>query len=91
MLLKKHKKNIFRVRNVGNHNQNPAFTANWFSGEVKAPENSFKSFYHEGGGDNDSILIYGIKWQNGTPTKEGFNRLMDEAITAIDNWIAARF
>ena len=74
-----------------NHNEKPAFHASWFSGEVKAPQDSHDSFYYEGSGENDRLLIYKIKWQDETPTQELFNSLMDEAISAIDNWISDRF
>ena len=74
-----------------NHAEKPIFYANWFSGEIKAPEESLDNFYYEGSGGNDRILIYGIKWQRKTPSQEDFNSLMDKAITAIDSWITERF
>jgi protein-tyrosine phosphatase len=74
-----------------NHNEKPAFNASWFSGEIKAPVNSHNSFYYEGSGENDALLIYKIEWQDETPDQESFNNLMDEAISAIDNWISERF
>ncbi len=73
------------------HHQKPAFNARWFSGDIKPPENSRDSFLYEGSGGNDKLLIYGIEWQDETPDQEQFNVLMDEAITAIDNWISERF
>ncbi len=74
-----------------NHNEAPLFVANWFNGEIKAPPPSTDSFYYEGSGENDRILIYQIEWKNETPGKEAFHKLMDETITALDNWIAERF
>ena len=73
------------------HNEKPAFHASWFSGEIEAPQDSLNSFYYEGSGGNDQLLIYGIKWQDEKPDQEPFNDLMDEAISAIDNWISQRF
>ena len=73
------------------HNENPVFNASWFSGEITAPEKGQDNFYYEGSGGNDRILIYGIKWQDYSPSKEQFNTLMDKAIAAIDNWISERF
>lgn len=74
-----------------NHNESPAFIAKWFSGVVTPPEASLNSFYYEGSGQDDQILIYSIEWQDETPSQEEFNSLMDEAISAIDSWIAERF
>ena len=73
------------------HNEKPCFVANWFNGSIKAPEETCESFYYEGSGENDGILIYKIEWQDETPDQEPFNNLMDEAISAIDNWISDRF
>ncbi len=74
-----------------NHNESPVFIAKWFSGDIKAPEDSLNSFYHEGSGQDDQILIYSIEWQSEPLSQEEFNSLMDKAISAIDNWIADRF
>lgn len=73
-----------------NHNQAPAFVANWVSGD-EVPENrDAKSFYYEASGGLDQLLIYRIDWQDDKPEKEQFNQIMDEAITALDNWISER-
>ncbi len=74
-----------------NHNEAPAFIAKWFTGKVKAPEDSLNSFYYEGSGNSDQILIYSIEWQYELPSQDEFNNLMDKAISAIDSWIAERF
>ena len=74
-----------------NHNETPVFNASWFSGEITPPEKSQDSFYYEGSGGNDRILIYSIQWQDSPSNQDQFNILMDEAITAIDNWISQRF
>ncbi len=74
-----------------NHNSKPAFVANWFNGEITPPQGDLESFYYEGSGENDSLLIFKIEWQDKTPDQEQFNILMDESITALDNWIAQRF
>lgn len=75
-----------------NHLETPAFKASWFSGEINPPEQDTReSYYYAGSGGNDRILIYGIKWQDETPDQGHFNCLMDQAITALDHWIAERF
>ncbi len=73
------------------HHQSPAFVAKWFSGDIKAPEDSLNSFYYEGSGQNDQILIYNIEWHDESPSQEQFNGLMDAAISVIDHWIAEQF
>ena len=73
-----------------NHNQTPAFVASWVSGD-EVPENKdAESFYYEASGGLDQLLICQIDWQDGKPEPEPYNILMDEAITALDNWISDR-
>ena len=70
------------------HNETPFFHARWTSGKSKEiPQNSQTSFYYEGSGEEDRILIDHIEWENVTLNQDQFNSLMNEAVTAIDNWI----
>ncbi len=73
------------------HNESPAFVANWFSGDEAQENKDQNSFYYEASGGFDQLLISQIEWQNEKPNQEQFNQIMDEAITAIDSWIAERF
>ena len=72
------------------HNEIPVFTAAWKSG-IEAPVFGSAYYYHQGSSLIDSILIDDIVWSGAKPDPEAFNALMDEAVTAIDDWISARF
>ncbi|NOR70850.1 MAG: hypothetical protein GQ532_14350 [Methylomarinum sp.] len=81
----------FTVTQQGiNHNEIPAFVANWFSGDEALENKEPDSLYYEASGGLDQLLICKIEWQNEKPDQERFNQIMDEAITAIDKWISDR-
>jgi len=73
-----------------NHNESPAFIANWFNGNEALENKDQNSFYYEASGGLDQLSICKIEWQNEKPDQEQFNKIMDEAITAIDKWISDR-
>ncbi|ORU94770.1 MAG: hypothetical protein A6F70_09905 [Cycloclasticus sp. symbiont of Bathymodiolus heckerae] len=73
-----------------NHNESPAFVANWFSGDEVQENREEDSFYYEADGGLGQLLICRIKWQDEKPQPEEYNYLMDRAIVAIDNWISER-
>ncbi len=73
------------------HPEKPAFRACWISGDVAVPDDGYERFYHEGSGEYDGLLIYKIEWADETPDRYRYADLMNQAVTAIDGWIAERF
>ncbi|SMG66522.1 hypothetical protein BMETH_625_2 [methanotrophic bacterial endosymbiont of Bathymodiolus sp.] len=72
------------------HNQSPVFHAVWFNGEEAEENRSEHSYFFEASGDSDRLLISRIVWDDEKPESEKYNILMDESITALDNWISER-
>jgi hypothetical protein len=73
-----------------NHNQSPVFHAIWFNGEEAEENRDEHGYFFKASGDNDRLLINRVDWQDEKPEPEQYNILMDEAITALDNWISER-
>ncbi|MCP5245883.1 MAG: hypothetical protein H6937_08030 [Burkholderiales bacterium] len=50
-------------------------------------------FWHEenSGSEDDTLLIFDFEWKNGTPDQAAFEELMEGAVSALDEWISARF
>jgi hypothetical protein len=69
----------------------PAFKANWLSGEPEF-ENITGLFWYDENSENgdDSLLIFDFEWRNGAPEQAVFEKLMKSAGNALDDWISAR-
>jgi hypothetical protein len=78
-------------RNVVKHHAPPRFVAHWTSGTGEETTPPVPCWKHAGSGDGgDSLHIYGFQWIDRRPGFEDFDRIMREAATAIDAWIASR-
>ncbi len=73
------------------HHAAPAFTAFWTSGEDGHPGAGEPCWTSPGSGPEDSIHIFGWTWLEPAPDPEALDALMQQATTAVDNWIASRF
>lgn len=73
------------------HNENPVFQAHWISGEIQPLKDNPTNFYYAGSGENDSLLLTHMEWQDKKPEPADYDQLMDTAISAIDHWISQRF
>jgi len=69
----------------------PRFVAYWTSGAGEVPAPPIQCWKDAGSGDGeDSLQIFGFQWIDCRPDFAAFDRLMQEAATAIDAWIASR-
>ena len=73
------------------HHAAPAFTAFWTSGEDGQPDAGEPCWTSSGSGPEDAIHIFGWTWLEPAPAPEAVDALMQQAATAVDNWIASRF
>jgi hypothetical protein len=74
------------------HTGKPSFKASWLSGEPEF-ENITGLFWYEenSGSEDDNLLIFDFEWQNGAPKQAIFEKLMESAVSALDNWISVHF
>jgi hypothetical protein len=74
------------------HTGKPACFKSWLSGEPDF-ENITGLFWHEenSGSEDDALLIFDSEWQNGAPNQAVFEKLMESAVSALDEWISERF
>ena len=78
-------------RAVVKHLAPPRFAAHWTSGADGAPASPAPCWKDKGsGGDEDSLHIFAFQWIDRRPDFAAFDRLMQDAATAIDAWIASR-
>jgi len=77
-------------RGVIKHNALPRFCAYWTSGaaEEAAPLEPF--WKDTNSNEDDCLYLYGFQWIDSQPDSMTFERLMQEAIKAIDEWIVSR-
>ena len=73
------------------YTRTPAFKARWRSGESDF-ENITGLFWYEenSGSEDDSLLIFDFEWKSGAPDQAVFERLMESAGSALDDWITSR-
>jgi hypothetical protein len=76
-------------RSVVRHRAPPRFTAYWTSGAEAPAADGWRD--PGSGDDQDSLHLFGFRWIDPAPEGAAFDRLMREAATAIDAWIASRF
>ena len=78
-------------RSVVKHHAPPRFSAYWTSNAGEVPALPVQCWHDTGSGDGeDSLHIYGFRWIDCPPNFVTFDRLMKDATTAIDEWIANR-
>ena len=67
----------------------PRFTARWTTGEFPIENVREGAFFwtDEGGAPEDSIHLYGFAWDDPTPSRSTFERLMAEAVAVIEQHI----
>lgn len=72
------------------HHAAPRFAARWTSGADELAAIDGPCWTTEGSGDEDALHIFGFIWTDPAPDQAGFERLMRQAVTAIDEWISGR-
>ncbi|MEO5347639.1 MAG: hypothetical protein H7834_14870 [Magnetococcus sp. YQC-9] len=79
-------------RNVIRHQAAHRFSAYWVSGRSESFSSQPGACWTQPGSDDgeDSQHLFGLLWVDPQPDSVAFNRLMQEASTAIDDWIASR-
>lgn len=72
------------------HRAAPRFTAQWMSGAEALAGIDGPCWTAEGSDDADALHLFGFRWTDPAPDQAGFERLMQQAATAIDEWISGR-
>lgn len=72
------------------HHAAPRFTAQWTSGAEELAGIDGPCWTADGSDDDDALHLFGFHWTDPAPDQAGFERLMQRAAVAIDEWIAAR-
>jgi hypothetical protein len=73
------------------HHAQPRFTASWMSGDADLAEIEGPCWTYEGSGNGeDSLHVFGFQWFDKPPDQGTFEKLMHEASSVIDAWIAGR-
>lgn len=70
------------------HHKNPEFLALWDTGSEISPDISGLCWSDDGSGNEDPIHIHNFDWTGGSPDQKSFEKLMNEAVQIIDEWIA---
>ncbi|MGZ8214514.1 MAG: hypothetical protein ACXWTP_08445 [Methylosarcina sp.] len=79
-------------RGTVRHHAAPRFTAIWTSGEIDLTVIDGLFWQEAGSGSGeDSLILHGFQWTDAPPDQKAFERLMEQAARAIDEWIARRF
>ena len=68
----------------------PRFMAQWTSGTEGLADIDGPCWTSEGSAAEDSLHIFSFQWTDPAPPPPDFERLMNRAATALDEWIAAR-
>lgn len=72
------------------HRPAPRFTARWTTGADGLAGIAGPCWTAEGSGGEDTIHIFGFRWDDPPPDQEAFDDLMRQAAAAIDAWITRR-
>jgi hypothetical protein len=70
------------------HRKTPRFSALWSTGPEIPEGITGLCWSDEGSGNEDQIHIHSFDWMEGPPDQKSFEKLMNEAFQAIDEWIA---
>ena len=70
------------------HTAAPRFTAVWTSGADELADIDGPCWISESSGGDDALHIFGFTWTDPAPEQTDFERLMQCAATAIDEWIS---
>ncbi len=77
-------------RGVVKHHAPPRFVAHWTSGAADMAAPNVQCWSDAGSGDGeDSLHILGFQWIDSQPDAMTFERLMQDAAKAIDEWITS--
>ena len=70
----------------------PRFAARWATGEFPLDQARDGAFFwtDEGSGAEDAIHLHGFAWDDPAPERRVFERLMKEAVAAIEAGITRR-
>jgi hypothetical protein len=69
----------------------PRFRAHWTTGLDDLASLDGLCWTSEASGEADALTFYAFAWDNPPPAQPIFEALMQEAATALDEWIAQRF
>ena len=72
------------------HHAAPRFMARWTSGADELAGIEGTGWTAKGSDDDDALHLFGFQWTDPVPDQAGFERLMQQAAVAIDDWIAGR-
>ena len=72
------------------HHAAPRFTVLWTSGADELAGIDGPCWTSEGSDDEDTLHIFGFTWTDPAPAQQGFERLMQQTATAIDEWISGQ-
>lgn len=72
------------------HHHTPRFTAGWTSGEADRARIEGPCWTSPGSGLDDALHLFGWTWIDPRPAPATFERLMEQAAAALDDWIAER-
>lgn len=72
------------------HHAAPRFAAQWTSGAAELAGIDGPCWTADGGDEDDALHIFGFIWTDPAPDQAGFDRLMQRAAAAIDEWISER-
>lgn len=72
------------------HRQFPVFTAHWDTGPEPLEKITGPCWSDIGSGGEDQIHIFGFHWSETFTDQKSFEALMQDAVSAIDAWIASK-
>lgn len=68
------------------HQKTPRFTARWcFGSPISPPKDPSRIFVEQG--DGDAVHVFDFIWIDEPPDDKAFDKLMNEGIDAIDQWL----
>jgi len=72
------------------HHAAPRFQAFWTTGQEELATIDGPCWTREGSGEEDALHIFGFTWTDAAPAQSAFERLMQHAAAAIEDWITAQ-
>lgn len=72
------------------HLDRPRFCAHWVTGTDLLATIDGPCWSDAGTDDDDSIQLYAFQWTDPMPAQAAFEQLMQQAVSAIDDWIAGQ-
>lgn len=68
------------------HQETPRFTARWCFGPPATPPADPERIFVEDG-EGDAVHVYDFLWIDEAPDEQAFNKLMNDAVNAVDQWL----